>query len=74
MDHEQTRRAFLLSAIGVALGVGSAEAFGGTDATVTNRRRNEDEALMRRKGRVERANRRVRHGSKQEPLELRIHR
>jgi hypothetical protein len=40
MDHDQTRRAFLLSATGVALGVGSAEAFGGTDASAMKRRRN----------------------------------
>jgi len=38
MDHDQTRRAFLLSATGVALGVGSAEAFGGPEAAAMNRR------------------------------------
>ena len=35
MDHDQTRRAFLLSATGVALRVGSAEAFGGTAASAS---------------------------------------
>jgi SnoaL-like domain len=40
MDHDQTRRAFLLRTTGIALGVGSAEAFGGTDASTMNRRRN----------------------------------
>src|SRR5438046_3779462 len=40
MDHDFTRRAFLLSVTGVALTVGSAKAFGDTDAFVRNKRRN----------------------------------
>ena len=40
MDHDQTRRAFLLSATGVAFGVGSTKAFGDTDASVMKKRRN----------------------------------
>ena len=40
MDHDFTRRMFLLSVTGVALTVGSAKAFGDTDAFVRNKRRN----------------------------------
>lgn len=40
MDHDYTRRAFLLTAASAALAIGSAEAFGGAEASSMNKRRN----------------------------------